>query len=349
MLNPITACPGTGVLRFEPLQHVSEQWRALTRSSKRATLYHSDAWIETLRRTYRFDFRAALLEQGGVAYAGVLFARVRRPLTRWWVALPFSDECPPLSLDGASEETLLRPLCEQFGNERFEIRGMGARPNWQTADHFLAWQLDISGSAAALYRGLETNFRRNVNKALKAGITIERGNSLQIVRRFYRLHQRSRRRMGLPCQPLHFFNILRELFGDNVDIWLASQRERDIVAIFLLGNGDTLYYKWSARDSSETSGAGHLLAWSLLEHYAGRFQRLDLGRSDFRNAGLNRFKRGLGGSSSLLPYAFYPAAPHDPPSSEVLSAKRRILTNVWRLLPEPLCRGIERFAYRYLS
>ncbi|SRR5579875_38270 len=349
MLNRKAIHPGTGVLRFEPLQQVYEQWRALTRSSERATLYHSEPWIEALRWTYGFEFRAALFECGGVAQAGVLFARVRRPLARWWVALPFSDECPPLSLERNSEDELFGPLCEQFGNERFEIRGMAARPNWQTADHFLAWHLDISGSTSALYRGLETNFRRNVNKALKAGITVEHGNSAQIVGRFYRLHLRSRRRMGLPCQPLRFFHALLQHFGDNVDIWLASHRQRDIAAIFLLSNGDTLHYKWSARYSSETSGAGHLLAWSLLEHCAGRFQRLDLGRSDVRNLGLNRFKHGLGGRSTPLPYAFYPVAPHDPPSSEVLSVRRRILTEVWRLLPEPLCRGIERFAYRYLS
>jgi hypothetical protein len=50
-----------------------------------------------------------------------------------------------------------------------------------------------------------------------------------------------------------------------------------------------------------------------------------------------------------LPYAFFPTVPRNLPSSEVLSAKRRILADVWRRLPDPVSHGIERLAYRYLS
>jgi hypothetical protein len=335
--------------KFEPLDNVYEQWRALMRSSQQATLYHSEPWIESLRLTYGFPFRAAIVERSGEARAGVLFARVRRPLARWWVALPFSDSCPPLTSYPDADAELFACLAAYFGHERFEIRGIATRPQWQGADHFLSWELNVSASAPELYRSLETNFRRNISKAQKSGITIEHGNTPQIVARFYRLHQRSRRRLGLPCQPLRFFHVLRQCFDKGVDVWLASHNGSDTAAVFLLGHGDTLHFKWSARDSRESSGASHLLTWSLVEHWAGKFRRLDLGRSDVRNFGLNRFKHGLGGRSAILPYVFFPVAPHHPSSSEVLSTKRWIMTTVWRLLPAPLCRGIERFGYRYLS
>lgn len=349
MLTPTLGNSKSLNLTFEPLQQAYDQWRTLRSLSPQTTLYHSEPWIDALRMTYGFEFRAAILELGGVARAGALFARVRRPFAKWWVALPFSDACPPLSLEQDAGADLLIQLGQGFGNERFEVRGTTAPRCWQSADHFLSWEIDISGSLPRLYGGLETNFRRNVAKARKSGIGIEHGNSSEIVSRFYRLHQRSRRRLGLPCQPLRFFDVLRQRFGESIDVWLASHQDQDIAAVFLLGDRDTLHYKWSARHSAETSGAGHLLTWSLVEHWVGKFQRLDLGRSDIRNGGLNRFKRGLGGRPTPLPYAFFPTAPHSPRSSEVLSTKRRILTEVWRLLPEPLCRGIERFGYRYLS
>ena len=348
VLSQPSPCSKSPIITFEPLEHVQEQWRALTSLSPQATLYHSERWIEALRLTYGFRFRAAIVERGGIADAGVLFARVRRPFTRWWVSLPFSDACPPLALEAAANADLLSRLGACFGNDRFEIRGITAPPEWQSAEHFLSWELDLSGSAPGLYRALETNFRRNVAKARKSGAKIEHGSSPEMVDRFYRLHQQSRRRLGLPCQPLRFFQIVRQVFGDSIDVWLASYQEHDTAAVFLLGQGDTLYYKWSARDSNESWGAGHLLTWSLAEHWAGKFRRLDLGRSDIRNFGLNRFKHGLGGRSNALPYAFFPIAPHNL-SSEVLSPKRRILADIWRRLPEPICRGIERFAYQYLS
>lgn len=336
-------------IRFEPLERIHEQWRTLTHGSPRATLYHSERWIEALRLTYGFAFQAALLEHKGEVQAGVLFARVRRPFARWWVALPFSDSCPPLALEETAQAELFGGLRELLGHDRFEMRGVTAPPPWQEVDNFLSWELDLSGSGSALYRALGTNFRRNVAKALKSGITIEHGNSADMVRRFYRLQQHSRRRLGLPCQPSRFFHILRERFGDSIDVWLASHQGQDTAAVLLLGDGRTLHYKWSARNSNDSSGAGHLLTWSLVEQCAGKFERLDLGRSDIRNGGLNRFKRGLGARSAVLPYAFFPTAPHNPPSSEVLSPRRRILTVVWRLLPDALCRGIERFAYGYFS
>jgi Acetyltransferase (GNAT) domain len=346
---PIWSSAASKNIAFEPLENVRDQWHALTRASAHATLYHSGPWIESLHLTYGFPFRALLVERQGVVEAGVLFAQVRRPLARWWVALPFSDTCPPLSLDAEADAHLLVRLPKHFDNDRFEIRGMAAPAKWESADHFLSWELDISDSSPALYRSLETNFRRNLAKARKCSIAVEHGNSPEILDRFYRLHQRSRWRFGLPCQPARFFHILRQRFGDGVDVWLASHHSHDLAAVFLLAHGDTLHYKWSARHANETSGAGHLLTWSLVEHWAGRFQRLDLGRSDIRNLGLNRFKHGLGGRPSALPYAFFPSAPTNPSSSEVLSTKRRVMTGIWRLLPPPLCRGIERFAYRYLS
>jgi hypothetical protein len=264
------------------------------------------------------------------------------------VALPFSDACPPLAIDPVAQANLLGNLQQHCVNERFEIRGITAPPKWQSADYFLSWDLDISGSGPQLYRSLESNFRRNLVKARKSGITIEHGNAPELVDRFYRLHTVARRRLGLPCQSLRFFRILRRVFGEDIDVWLASRQGCDVGAIFLIGEGDRLYFKWSARASNETSGAVHLLAWSLVEHGAGKFYRLDLGRTDVRNEGLNRFKHGLGGHSSVLPYAFFPVAPHNL-SSEVLSGRRRILADIWRRLPGPVCRGIERFAYQYLS
>jgi hypothetical protein len=335
-------------ISFEPLEDVHRKWRSLTQSSPLANLYHSERWIEALRLTYGFRFQAAIAEHDGMADAGILFARVRRPLTSWWVALPFSDACPPLTVVPGAEAALLSELQRDCISERFEIRGVIAPPEWQSADYFLSWELDISGSVAKLYRSLESNFRRNVAKARKSGITIQHGNSPDLIDRFYRLHTGARRRLGLPCQSLRFFRILRRVFGDNVDVWLASRQGHDAGAIFLIGEGDRLYFKWSARAPDETSGAVHLLAWSLVENWAGRYWRLDLGRTDARNEGLNRFKHGLGGQSSVLPYAFFPVAPHNL-SSEVLSGRRRILADIWRRLPGPVCRGIERFAYQYLS
>jgi hypothetical protein len=168
--------------------------------------------------------------------------------------------------------------------------------------------------------------------------------------RFCLLHEHSRRRQGVPAQPLRFFQILRELYiaDDSLQIWLAAHHGRDVAAILALRDGLTLYYKWSARAEDDTTGAAHLLLWSLIETAAGRQQTLDLGRTDTRNQGLNRFKRESGASCTALPYSFLPHAPREI-SPEVSSGVRHLSARLWRRLPLPVCRALSDAVYRYLS
>jgi len=135
-----------GQTGFEPFEKIHEQWRTLTRGSPHTTLYHSERWIEVLQLTYGFAFHAALLQHHGKVHAGALFARVWRPFARGWVALPFSDSCPPLPLERTVDAELFGDLRELIGNDRFEMRGVTAPPLWQEVDNFLLWELDLSGS-----------------------------------------------------------------------------------------------------------------------------------------------------------------------------------------------------------
>ncbi|MBV8775170.1 MAG: GNAT family N-acetyltransferase [Deltaproteobacteria bacterium] len=338
--------PGTVI--FDSFGKLSEQWRGLVYTGRGANLYHSERWLKVLKAAYGFSFRVAMLEREGTIEAAIIFARVHRPLALWWVSLPFSDSCPPLSFGFGGEAALLAQLQRQYANERFEVRGATIPLPWRSVECFLAWSMDMSAGLPKLYRSLATNFRRNIVKARKYGIRVEHGSTLAQITRFYWLHSSGRRRLGLPCQALSFFRKLGDVFGGDLDIWLASRQGNDVATIFTIADGDTLYYKWVARNPDDASGAGHLLFWSMVEQCAGRFRTLDLGRSDRRNTGLNRFKHDSGGQCRSLPYVFFPTAP-DNPSSELLQGKKRLFAKIWRRLPAAICRAIERYVYGYLS
>jgi Acetyltransferase (GNAT) domain len=108
---------------------------------------------------------------------------------------------------------------------------------------------------------------------------------------------------------LRFFVALREIFGGDVDIWLASHQGRDLATIFTIGDGEKLYYKWAARDAGDLNGGRP--SFVLVDHRAMRraLSVFDLGRSDQRKAGFNRFKHESSGRCQPLPYAFFPCAP----------------------------------------
>jgi hypothetical protein len=330
------------------MERAASVWDALSADAGNRCLYNSSRWVRILREAYGFDTKAALLHDNGSITAGCMFARAARPFSSNLIALPFSDEAPPLAVDNTAAERLMIALRDAGGYDSLEIRGVSAPDPWQAIDCYLSWKLDISEPSKDLFKRLATNFRRNLAKAGRSGLTLDAGTSASHVRRYYRLHSAARRRLGLPSQPAGFFQTVSRVLGDDIEVWIASRGERDRAGIFVIRDRDTLYLKWSARSSIEAPGVVQLLTWSIIEKYAETLAIFDLGRTDTRNSGLNRFKRELGGQCAPLPYVFLPRAPRNI-SAESLSGWQHYLARIWRVLPPSGCRLIERYAYKYLS
>jgi hypothetical protein len=332
-----------------PFASARERWRNLVKSSPRASLYHSERWIDLLSQVYNLCFDVAQIDGADGRRAACVFARSRsNPLRRRMVALPFSDNCPPLGEPDACAKLLGALASMQPRLGAMEVRGIAATNPWTTLHHFGLWTLNLQANPRILERGLSVNFRRNVKKALRQTIRIERGLSVDLIKRFYRLNLESRSRLGLPAQPLRFFRAVGALFRADADIWIASSAGRDLATVFLLSDGPRLYSKWIARGNSEVPGVGHLLLWSIIEASAGRFDEFDLGRTDQRNHGLVRFKQEMGARAVTLPSSFLPCTPRLN-SSEYLSGASLVLSCLWKRLPLPLARVIGGAIYGLLS
>jgi hypothetical protein len=338
-------------LRWQPFGQGRAIWQDLLASAPEATLYHRPAWIDLLGRAYQFSLWLGTLEQDGEVAAGCVMARTNNPFVRRFMALPFSDSCPPLAINGEASVDLLEALPAQApSGTAYEIRGSRAPLPWQTVDCFASWKLHLDHASQGLERNLAANFRRNLRRASREAIGIEHGSGLEYLQRFYRMQLASRRSFGLPPQPWRFFRLVQETFsaGENFDVWIASKDGRDVAAAVFLRDRECIYYKWGARRADDHSGANHLLFWSAIEAYAGRAEFMDLGRTDLRNLGLSRFKHELGAFPVPLPYSFYPRAPEQI-SPEVLTGHRKQLARVWRRLPLVVTRMLGRAAYRFLA
>ena len=339
-----------GELAIEPLSEALPRWRGLLAAARGATLYHREPWLRALERTYRLKLSVAILSAEGEVIAGCVFARSAHPLRRRMVSLPFSDFCPPLSLDDEARELLLHALAAHPPAPRLEIRGVEGTARWSAERSFQHWVLDLSRPAASVMREMSRNFRYNAKRAATSGVRVEKGSSTAHVRRFYRLQLDTRRRLGLPPQPLGFFAAVRDEFAPSADVEIlfATSKGRDLAALFVLRDGSELHCKWSARATDGAQGASHLLNTALVEEYAGQVSTLDLGRADARNAGLIRFKSEMGARALALPYAYFPKAPRNG-SSEAMGPLGRAASRLWRRLPAPLTRVVGASLYRFFA
>jgi hypothetical protein len=343
-------CPCGLVL--QPLSEAPELWDKALRRFPGATLYHRANWLTLLRRAYGLEPWLAAMDRGGDLAAACVFARSRNPLSRIrFVSLPFSDQSPPLAADDGSLADFLSELAgSEIARRGCEIRDVEAPAPWRTVECFALWRLDVDRPAAEIERTCHREFRRKMRRGSQANLTIESGAGEDLVRRFYRLQLETRRRLGVPSQPLRFFSLAREIFAPSGSfrVWLVSERGRDIAGAVHLRDGDVVYRKWAGRRLDGNGAAPHLLLWNEIESLAGNAAVFDLGRADVRNQGLTRSKKDTGATAAPLRYAFLPYAP-DNVSSEVLSGAHKVFASVWRRLPLPVVRVLGGALYGYLA
>ena len=338
-------------LRFTPLSVCGDRWAAFAESVEGASLYHRAPWLELLRRAHGIDIHVATLESGSDTLAGCLFARSARPFARRLISLPDSEVCKPLARTRDARNALLEALAiHPDTREGFEIHGVDAPPRpWQTVNVFGQWNINMQRSVEALHKALDRDVRRNMRHALEAGIAIERGASLEYLRRFYTLHLDTRRRLGMPPRPFRYFKLLHEIFSASgaLSVWIARQRGVDLAGLVMLRDGDTLHAKMNARSPGCPNGANHLMFVSAMDEFAGGVSNWDLGRVDSRNRGLTDFKKRLGATSTPLPYAYLPQVPRNV-SSEVLSGPAQLVSRAWRRLPIWTTRVLGMVVYGFL-
>jgi hypothetical protein len=342
--------PASLILR--PLSESAQLWEEALRRFGGVTLYHRRPWLALLQRAYGLEPWVAAMKRGGELAAACVFARSRNPLSRIrFVSLPFSDQSSPPAADGGALGDFMRELARaKIASRGCEIRGVDAPEPWRTVECFALWRLDVGRPAAEIERACDREFRRKTRRGAQAGLAIESGCGESFVNRFYRLQLETRRRLGVPSQPLRFFRLAREIFAPSgsFKVWLVSERGRDIAGAVHLRDGGVVYRKWAGRRLDGSGGAPHLLFWKEIESLIGNASVFDLGRADIRNEGLTRSKKETGATAIPLRYAFFPAAP-DHVSSEVLEGAHNMLAAIWRRLPLPVARLLGGAMYGYLA
>jgi CelD/BcsL family acetyltransferase involved in cellulose biosynthesis len=320
------------------------RWRKFVRGEPEATAFHHPAWAELLEDCYGYrPFVLAATDEGGGLVAGLPVMEVRRR----WVALPFTDVCPPLG-GGADFAVELDTVRREARVAQLEVRAALVGPGVHTTTSAVVHTLALSPDPDEVFARFRD--KRTFRQAERAGVAVRRGEAARdLTDTFYGLHVRTRRRLGVPVQPRRFF----ELLWDRLDreglgfVLVAAFGGEPVAAAVFLAMNQTVTYKFGASDPQFLGlRPNNLLFWSAIrwgcEH---GYRRFDFGRSDLANEGLRRFKRGFGASEEPLPYStLADRAPHAPSGR-----LERAAGSVIRRSPPWVCRGIGELLYKYAA
>lgn len=317
-----------------------------------ATPFHHPAWAQTVAECYRFRPFAVLLESpgGGV---GLPVIEVRHsPGRAKWVSLPFTDHCPPLGAPSMTQPALvtaLDALRSASGVRRLEVRsalkGRSAHPGARSHSHLLDLTSDEHAVFATFHR---SQVQRNIRRAQRDGVTVRRSTAeTDLTGVFYRLHTRTRQRLGVPVQPLRYFRVLwRRMIESGLGfVAMALLDGRPVAAaVFLQFNG-TLVYKYGASDpDSWHARPNHLLFWEVIRWACKRgFHTLDFGRTDAADESLRRFKSQWG--TVEVPLTYTVISDDVPPRSH--DTLPPLAAEFIRRTPAFVARGVGAAAYRF--
>lgn len=332
------------------------RWMGLIAAHPQAQIFHHPAWMRLLNECYGYEAAVFALIEDDHVTAGLPFMRVQSWLTgSRMVCLPFSDFCQPLAVDEAASKRLLAGI----ENWRRQHGGPQIHVHWrlpetqavQTGGEVFRHVTPLSASSEAVFNQLsKSRVQRHIRRAEKEGVQIARAAAWEDMQIFYDLLLQTRRRLGVPIQPLKFFRLLwRELIAKDMGFVLLARKDRQPLAgaLFLRFN-QTLTYKYGASDSAcWRYRPNHLLFWHALRWGCDNdMQLFDWGRTDLTDAGLREFKEGWGSQEQIVRYSLLS-------NQRVKTSARmgggRLLAPVLQRSPAWVCRLTGELLYRHFG
>ena len=344
------------IYTFDPLE--DPRWEEFVRTHPRASIYHTRGWLEALRRTYGYEAVVYTTSHPAADLTnGVVFCRVTSWLTGCrMVSLPFADHCEPLVESGDDRKEIFSSLLCAFKKERWKyieirpsssdlVNELGA----EKSNSFFRHVVDLRPDLEALFRGLNKNsIQRAIRRAEREVLSYEEGRSEALLRSFYCLLLKTRRRHKLPPQPIDWFRNLIACLGERLSIRLVSKNGQPVASILTLSHRGTVVYKYGCSDSNLNNlGGTALLFWRTIQE--GKMQGLqefDLGRSEIENAGLVAFKDRWRARRTMLTYVRLSA---QRPLIATYGYEMQIAKHVFGCMPDGLFVATGRMLYRHFG
>lgn len=309
--------PGVNAFWVNPLQDC--RWWEFVVKHPAASVFHRLEWLQALKATYGYQpFVFTTTPPGKPLQNGIVLCEVRSLLTgNRLVSLPFSDHCEPLASCAEELDGLIGNLVSGVYNERWKYIELRSVCNSPSADTGLGLnatyyfhQLDLRPDEETLFKGFhKDSIQRKIARAEREGLRCEQGSSEELLKAFYQLLLKTRRRHGIPPQPRQWFRNLIATFGRDLNIRVAFKNETPVASILTILHNKTLVYKYGCSNKCYSNlGGTPLLFWhAIQEARANGVEVLDMGRSDLDNAGLLTFKERWGAKRTLIKYWRYPA------------------------------------------
>jgi len=307
-----------GVLEWlDPLR--DPRWTAFVADTPGSSVFQTCEWLRALQREYAYEpiVLGVTDRHTGALRSGLVLCRIETSLRqRALVSLPFSDHCALLAGSADDRALLLTTLRDEQRSGRWHSVELRLRapiseiePAFSTSQSYFLHTLDLSGGPDIIAARFHKNHvLRKIRRSEREGLRCVEGGDSELLKAFYALLVSTRRRHGLPPQPLEWFEAVLSCLKRRAAIRVAYKGTTPVAAVVTLTHRGTVTYKYGASDETWHSlGGMQLLLWKTIEDASARgFSELDMGRSAMDQAGLVAFKDHWGTTRETLTYVTCP-------------------------------------------
>lgn len=332
------------------------EWNNLLLKNGDYSIFQTSNWAEVLSESYGYIPRYFALFEDDKLSVAIPVMEIKSILTgRRGVSLPFSDYCEPVSKDSAGFETVFRKLTDygkKDGWKYIELRGeKGIPENSLPHSYYYSHTLKLSLDEEKVFMTFRDSTKRNIKKAAREGVKIERLDSVEAIEAFYRLNCITRKEHGLPPQPYSFFiNLYERIILKGLGtILLASLGKNPIAGAVCMHFGKKAIYKFGASEKKfQRLRANNLVMWEAIKWYAKNgYETFNFGKTEPENSGLRQFKAGWGTEEETIKYYRYDLRKNEFVSggSHVTGIHNKLFNN----MPIPVSRVFSSIFYKHVG
>ncbi len=334
------------------------QWDSYVSQSPNAPAYLRTGWKQAVEAAYQHKTHYFMALQNGHVVGVLPLVAISVPFSKTTLcSLPFCDVGGPIADTDQIEAALLQAaqaLQNQLNATQAELRRSEsmdvALSENELANKKVRMILPLPASAEELKAGFKSKLRSQIHKAEKNGLNIALGRTDKFVDDFYKVFSLNMRDLGSPVHAKTWFEALRQHYGDDFIVSVATMDGTVAGAGILLFNGESVSIPWASTDRNYNHLAPNmLLYWSLLAHATERGAKyFDFGRSTY-GEGTYRFKKQWGAEPVPLNWEIQTLSGTTVTTNGQSGKIRDLVTSAWQKLPLSIANTVGPRIRRYIS
>lgn len=266
------------------------------------SFFHTQEWAKVIIDSYNYSpSYFCIIEKNSLNAVLPSFIIKSKITGKRIVSLPFSDYCEPLYSNASSIDLIKNKLFSFAKNQGLDYIELKTLNNLCTIDINncnidLNHVLKLDQKEKDLLSFFSENTKRNIKKAFKENVIVNVFNNKNGIELFYEMFCNTRKKHGLPPQPLDFFlNIYKHIIVKGLgDIIIAEHNNKTIAGAVYFKFGKKVLYKFGAsyEKFKEYRGNNAVMWFAIKKYLNENLAQLDFGKTEMCHEGLRKYKLG---------------------------------------------------------